>query len=45
MKKAKKTTKARSAPKKETASPSKLIDAKIGFYTRWMEEGERPVKG
>ena len=38
MKKAKKTTKARSAPKKETASPSKLIDAKIKNLGDWRGE-------
>ncbi len=38
MKKAKQTTKARSAPKKETASPSKLIDAKIKSLGDWRGE-------
>ena len=38
MKKAKKTTKARSAPKKETAPPSKLIDAKIKSLGDWRGE-------
>ena len=27
---------------RERVQAQKLIDAKIGFYTRWMEEGQRP---